>query len=190
MSFNALLRTLGCAGLLVAMASPSYASDTSDAFAANIRLKASFLVQASDLAKDRAGSDKIRQFAAGQKVEQVGVLDDLDGLPAPVAQTFIAELSQPATGRSVARDPVIDLDTIEAPAGVGALMPAATIGLDRLSSLKGEAFDALYASVARGVISDMAAFYQAYSKTGDDTALRALAVRELPRTTTDLTALN
>ena len=69
-------------------------------------------------------------------------------------------------------------------------MPAAATGLEHLSAAKGEAFDALYASLTRSVLANLAGFYEAYVRTGDDSALRAVAAQELPHVTADKAALD
>lgn len=187
MSINALARACACVGLLATTAMPSFAASAeTDAFLANVRLRAVFVAKASALAAERAGSDRIRRFAAAQGEQQVAVLDALEGTPGPAPHNAVADLGAPMTGRSVGKDATVDPSTFTAPAGLGALMPAATIGLDRLASSKGVDFDRLYAGLVRGVLGDEAAFLQAYGKTGDDEAIRAVAVRELPRVTADI----
>ena len=191
MSINSLIRTFVGVGLLATTVMPSLAASAeTDAFIANIRLRAVFIAKASELAVDRAGSDKVRSFAAMEGERQVAVLGDLEGTPAPAPHNAVADLGQPITGRSVGKDAVIDVATFAPPTGLGALMPAATVGLDHLAALKGEAFDRLYTSLVRGVLGDEAAFYQAYGRTGDDDAIRAVATRELPHATGDMAALD
>ena len=191
MSINTFARACACFGLLATTAMPSFAASAeTDAFVANIRLRAVFIAKASELAADRAASDKVRRFAASIAGKQTAVLSDLEVPPSPAPHDAVADLGQPVTGRSVGKDLAVDPSILAQPAGAGALMPVAIVSLDRLASQKGESFDRLYVSLVRGVLGDEAAFYQAYGRTGDDDGLRALAVRELPRATADIAALD
>ena len=191
MSINMLARACACFGLLATTAMPSFAASAeTDAFVANIRLRAVFVAKASELAATRATTDKLRHFAEMEAGRQVAVLNDLEESPSPAPHDAVADLGRPITGRSVGSDAVIDPAAFATPVGTGALMPAATVSLDRLASLDGVAFDRLYSSLMHGVLGDEAAFYQSYGKTGDDDGIRALAVRELPRTAADLAALD
>ena len=92
------------------------------------------------------------------------------------------------TGRSVATG-VVEIGTFAPPNGAGVLMPAASVSLEHLATAKGDAFNVLYASLTRSVLTNLAGLYDAYAKTGDDRGVRAVAARELPQVMADKAAL-
>ena len=163
------------------------ASIETDALVSNIRLEAQFLIRAGDLAATNDASEKIKRFAEAQKAEQLNVLD---ALAKEIPEDAVADMAQGmATGRSIATG-IVDIGTFAPPGGIGVTMPAASIGLEHLSTTRGTAFDALYASLTRSVLTNLAGFYEAYAKMGDDFALRAIAVHELPHVKADIAALD
>lgn len=66
------------------------------------------------------------------------------------------------------------------PIGAG-LLPANREDLDRLQTLDGRQFDALYRSTQQDSLRQLAILYRDYATNGDDSALRALASSELPK---------
>ena len=66
------------------------------------------------------------------------------------------------------------------PIGAG-LLPANREDLDRLKTLDGREFDALYRSTQQDSLRQLATLYRDYAANGDDAALRALASSELPK---------
>lgn len=78
------------------------------------------------------------------------------------------------------------LPGVVAPAGrvpvIGAgLLPANREDLERLKSLDGRQFDALYRSTQKDSLNQLAILYRDYAANGDDPALRSLAAGELPK---------
>ena len=61
------------------------------------------------------------------------------------------------------------------------LLPANREDLERLKSLHGREFDALYRSTQQDALRQLATLYRDYASGGDDPALRALASSELPK---------
>ena len=90
------------------------------------------------------------------------------------------------TGRSVAVDrpltvtpaPNVDRD---APTLGGQLLPADAKDMARLREMSGREFDALYRSTQLDSLRQLSILYRDYAASGDDPALRALSLRELPR---------
>ncbi len=73
---------------------------------------------------------------------------------------------------------------VVAPQGplIGAgLLPANREDMDRLKSLDGRQFDALYRSTQQDSLRQLATLYRDYAANGDDPALRAIATGELPK---------
>ena len=60
-------------------------------------------------------------------------------------------------------------------------MPPAATALDKLSSLKGETFDASYKTTQVSALTRLASLYKAYSMTGDNSALRNMARESWPK---------
>ena len=167
-----------------AMSSVFAASPGTDAFVANVRLNALFVVESGKLAADRSENGALQSFANRETDAQGSVLVAIDTKTAPdIAQVLPMAIAanDVVTGRSAAVTP--DVSTAyDAPAGSGAMMPAAMVTLDHLSSAKGEAFDTLYKATQINALRQMAALYNAYSMTGDDDGLRQMARTELAAT--------
>ena len=166
--------------------SPSVAASAeTDAFVANVRLNAFFLSTSSSLANDRTENTDLRAFAGHEADAQEVVIETIDRRTAPeVAQTAPVTVASNdlVTGRSVAVDRAPLDETLAAPPGSGALMPAAMITLDRLSASKGQAFDTLYKATQVNALRQLAGFYNAYGMTGDDPALKQMAKSALAAT--------
>lgn len=60
------------------------------------------------------------------------------------------------------------------------MLPEQAGFLQRLSTLQGRDFDAMYVSVEKEALQHLAAVYQDYALHGDDPSLQAIAARELP----------
>lgn len=166
-----------CAGSVPYLA----ASPATDAFVANVRLGVTFLDQSSLLAADRTDNSDLGAFAGKEARDGAAVITALDRhTTLDVAQTIpLAVASNDVmTGRSVAIDRTPVETSFSAPVGLGALMPAATITLDRLASSKGQAFVTMFKATQVDVLRQLAALYDAYSATGDDAALKQLARNE------------
>ncbi len=61
------------------------------------------------------------------------------------------------------------------------LLPASREDLERLRTLDGNRFDALYRSTQEDALKQLATLYRDYATNGDDAALRAIAASELPK---------
>lgn len=180
---------LGTAFAAVSFASvPAFAETAAtEAFIANIRLDAVFLAKASDLAADRSDDAALKAFAGTEAAAEIAVISSIDERTAPeVAQTVPVQSgpinvasNDVVTGRSAATDATLSPMAFSAPAGTGALMPAAMISLEHLSSARGEAFDVLYKATQINALRQMAGFYNAYSLTGDNAALKQMAKDQL-----------
>ena len=80
--------------------------------------------------------------------------------------------------------PVVGVVPSVAPRGplIGAgLLPADRQNMDRLTSLDGRQFEALYRATQEDSLRQLAVLYRDYAASGDDPALRALAANELPK---------
>jgi predicted outer membrane protein len=143
---------------------------------AETRVRATFIIRASELAADLSGSDRVKRLAAAQRAEQGEVLRDLD---TPGSERVAAaEPEELTTGRSVA-------SAASHPSSVAVatdvLMPLAALSLQHLAATRGPAFDELYGRLMRAVLADLAQDYAAALQNGRDPALQAVAARELPR---------
>lgn len=173
--------------LLFCLAGPAMADETPAGYVANIRQHVAFLDQASRLAAEHSTNDKVRAFAKAQSAEQQAVSNDLKsweagqptgGLTSPMVVASAPDSNPPppsdkvVTGRSAA----IDRDE-----SIGVLMASpGVIVLPQLATLKGDSFDELYETTQAASLKELAGLYEAYSMTGKNPALRALALRELP----------
>ena len=184
------MRTLLLGSAFIALclgSSTSFAASVeTDAFVGNVRVNVDFLDQASILASDRSENTDLRTFAGKEAPAMAAVMSDLDARSTPdvAARTMpvTVALNDVLTGRSVAVDRASEAAAVSPPSGTGALMPAAAITLDRLSASKGLAFDTLYKATQVNALRQLAALYDAYVQTGDDAALRQLAMSELATT--------
>ena len=197
------LTTLLASGALLLAGPPAVAASTmSDAFVAYVRPNVDFLDDASRLAIDASPSARIRAFAHDEAMEQTLTANQLVawgetnivrgeavtlGTPVvgepltPVGALVAAPLTvaggvdNVVTGRSVA---------VAEPTGAlvgGDLPPSGQRDLERLRSMKGRQFDALYRATQNDSLRRLAILYTDYIANGDDPGLRALAQRELPR---------
>ena len=159
---------------------PSFAaSSATEVYLANIRLNVDFIAASSELADTNAKSDALKRYADGALRHQGDVMAKLDDWRAREGTTQSEVASLPLeTGRSVA-DSTIDVNKFAPPPGIGVLMPASKMTLDQMAGLNGQAFDASYTSTQLGALERLEAFYDAYSRTGDDDSLREMAASEL-----------
>ena len=172
------------AGLCLGSSASLAASAETNAFVANVRLNAVFLAKSSALASDRSENSDLRAFAGKEETAQDVVMAAVETRTAPeVAQTvpITVASNDVLTGRSAAVDRAAT-SSFAAPAGTGALMPAAVITLDHLAGSKGQAFDTLFKATQINALRQLAGLYNAYSMTGDDAALKQLAKSELAAT--------
>ena len=120
---------------------------------------------------------------AGTVVAPAG---EIASVPLGVVGDVTAGVDDLVTGRSVAVDrpltvtpaPNVDRD---APTLGGQLLPADAKDMARLREMSGREFDALYRSTQLDSLRQLSILYRDYAASGDDPALRALSLRELPR---------
>ena len=79
---------------------------------------------------------------------------------------------------------------VQGPSVGAGLLPANREDLDRLQTLDGRQFDALYRSTQQDSLRQLATLYRDYAANGDDAALRALAASELPKVNHRLEQIN
>ncbi len=110
-------------------------------------------------------------------------VEDLAALPLGVAASAATAAGDVVTGRSVALAPLTVTPAAigSAPTVGSALLPAENDDLDRLRLMDGARFNALYKSTQLDALRQLATLYSDYRINGDDPALRAIAVRELPK---------
>lgn len=210
MKTSAKLATLLATGSLLFAAAPAFAASTMTlAFIANVRPNVDFLDRSSRLAFDKSPSSHIRSFARSEAREQtitgnslvawvetntgpgeavaVGApvvpVAPLVTAPLTVAGDVVTGTTDVVTGRSVAIDPVpLTVTPAPAPTPVGSgLLPADEANMQQLRALDGTDFDRLYRSTQADSLRQLATLYRSYIQNGDDDALRAMAVRELPK---------
>ena len=166
--------------LLLASAARAETSAITDAFAASAARALAVLQRSDDLAFAN-GSAKSQAFAARDLAVQA---------VAGGALVAWAHAEQRAA-KAAAATPTIDglgpvfypFDAAVLPLSIdGRAATAADRALfERLAALHGSAFDAFYAASQADALDRLQATYIDYIKNGDDTALRRLAVRNLPR---------
>ena len=119
-------------------------------------------------------------------VSPLGPVTDLAFAPLDVATGVTAGLANGVgdvvTGRSVSIDTPLTVTRPASGAPVGSqLLPAGQDNLSRLSAMSGRGFDALYKSTQLDALDQLKTLYSGYAANGDDPALRAIAVGELPK---------
>ena len=180
-------------GAFALTAAPSFAaSSTTEIYLANVRIHADILAASDKLAGTKAQSDALKRFADNEAKHQGDVVAALDGWRAAEEGATPAQVaSLPLeTGRSVAIDPPIATKTYAPPPGVGVLLAGASATLDHLSSLDGAAFDGSFKTTQLGALKTLEGLYDSYSHTGDNAALRDMAVKELAEVRAEIAALD
>ena len=191
LTYAALGRALVASALTFTIAPSFAASGTTDIYLANVKLNVEYLEGSSRLAAKNAQSAEIKNFATGTMRHQGDVIAALDGWRAKTEGATPIDVAsvEMQTGRSTF-DATIDPGKFAAPAGIGVLMPAATVTLGQLSAMTGETFDATYKATQSTALKRLAGFYEAYSHNGDDATLRDMARGELAEVRAEIAALD
>ena len=173
----------------VAMAlsqAPAFAaSPITVVFISNVAANLAVLNASSNLARERSESGSVTAFASDEMTEATTVATALaEATPSDVAMASQA-MAVLQTGRSVAVagrpdatvPPQTKTDPLEAANG---RVPPAVLGLSRLKTLHGAAFDNLYWTVQLDALSQIESDYRTYIRLGDDPAIAKMARENLP----------
>lgn len=205
------LAGLFAAGCLAA--TPSLASQLTDAFFANAKPNVDFLDKSSRLALQRSSSPRVKAYARDVAARETVVANSMvavwqtttpDGASAalgtaaatgddPLAPlgrvagdvTRLVDGSLP-TGRSVAVDAPSQLDRTKAKT----LLPSQEADYEMLKTLHGRRFDKFYELTQRGSLRQLVALYRDYAAIGDDPALRSLSTLQLQKSNETIRRLN
>ena len=148
-----------------------------------------FLEQSSVLAETQA-SKRLRGFARREAREQdaTGVALDaaatptlVTGDPLDAAAVAAASVDEGAETILSKLPRLLQTPGARAIAADRATATAGLADLAHLQSLDGSAFDALYVESQADGLQRLARLYRDYTQNGDDEALRAVTVHELPR---------
>jgi predicted outer membrane protein len=164
-------------------------SIATQAFKDNVRLAATFMLEASGVAMDRAQDADLRAFARRQVADQLKVFYGL-GMPAPLPLIAENENEPTLVGRSAAISNDIVRSDYAAFYGKTVILPATSVSLDKLKTLTGTAFDDAYVQAMQEAWGRAQPFFEAYANTGDDTDLRALSATETEAAQSALTFLS
>lgn len=191
-----------------ALAPAFAASPATEAFVANVRPNVIFLDESSRMALDKSPSRAVHAFAYREAKQQtitgnsltayvqtntyrgeavalgapvIAPVTDLAVLPLDVAAATTTAAGDVVTGRSVGIDTPLVVRPAATATTVGAqLLPSEQNDLSRLGAMSGADFDALYKATQLDGLRQLATLYRDYAANGDDPALRAMSVRELP----------
>ncbi len=162
------------------------------------RPTAAFLERASRLALERTQARRLHAFARGEAAEQAAAEAALAAAAAPtlvgidplnVAAVGAATVDETAETILSALPPLLRTPGARAVAADRAIAQAGRDDLRRLASLDAGAFDALYLETQAEGLRRLEAAYRDYVGNGDDPALLAFTVHELPRVRARLAAL-
>ena len=179
------------------------ASAQSDAFVANVRPNVNFIDVSSRMALDKSPSRAVRGFAYREARDSTITANSLVAwtqtntlrgeavaigtpvlpvlpLAADLAFTSVAVAGGIVTGRSVGIDTPLTVQPVATPVS-GRLLPSEQDDMSRLQARSGRDFDILYKSTQLDALRQLSTLYSDYQVNGDDPALRAIAVRELPK---------
>ena len=152
------------------------ASANTEAFLANVTANVDFLDRSSRMALENSKSVKIKDFARGQAKDQTLAANAIFD----VTQKMSVEPLQ--TGRSVA----VGGQTAQV---VDSRLPLGQEDLDSLEGQNGIEFDEAFRAKQRDALLQVQSDYETYLATGDDAALKVIAVKELPKVRKQLAAL-
>ena len=196
---------------LATVASPSSASQLTDAFVANAKPNVDFLDKSSRLALERSPSRSVKAYAKNvaaretivdntivawwQSNTPAGASAALGNPPQADRDTLVrvaGDMSKLVdgsllTGRSVA---VERLDPVVVPAPKSPLLPSQEADFETLKTLSGKRFDAFYKLSQRNALRQLVALYRDYASQGDDPALRSLSTLQLDQTNGLISKLN
>jgi predicted outer membrane protein len=174
---------------------PAAASSlTTESFLAVVQPTVAFLATSSGLAESNSDNPRIRAFARAeiqdQAIAQAAIADwgdaerrrearnaaepTLDGL-GPIAGLIATPFDALADATSLASPPLTGLPSAHRLEAIG------QTDLAQLTALHGRDFDRLFADQQANRLFLLAKTYEDFIKNGDDPALRALAVHNLPR---------
>lgn len=211
MKFSRLV-VLGFAAIGIAgLASPSSASQLTDAFVANAKPNVEYLDKSSRLALERSSSRSVKAYAQDVAARETIVdntivawwqsntaagasaalgtppqadRDTLDKMAGDMSKLVDGSL---LTGRSVA---VERLTPVVVPAPKSPLLPSQEADYATLKTLSGKRFDAFYKLTQRNALRQLVALYRDYASQGDDPALRSLSTLQLDKTNEVIGKLN
>lgn len=148
-----------------------------------------FLDRSSRIALTNSKSSRIRDFARVEATEQTLAANALDGwIETDKSSVASVPADDPLlTGRSVALG---DTAAVAQTALADAPLPLGQEDLDRLDGLNGTEFDNLYRTRQKDALNQIAASYAEYLAKGDDTVLKGIARRELPKVKQQIAVLN
>ncbi len=158
-----------------------------------------FLDRSSRLALDRAGARRLRRFAqveAREQAQAAATLVVLAGAtpvgsdPLDVVAVGAASLDEASEAVLSRLPPLLRTPGARAVAADQAIAQAARDDLARLAALDGDAFDAVYVATQTEGLRRLVDVYRDYVQNGDEQALRAFAVHELPRVRARLTEID
>ncbi len=174
------LRTVLLGGLFsvaIAQAPAWAASPITVAFLANVKPNIVFLDRSSRLAVDRSSSATLRAYAQDEVPEVTRSAQLLNGTAPNVQPSAFASADANAlvTGRSVS----VDGPTGGAGQSANGRQPLGEADVVDLSKMSGRKFTDAFWLKQVDALSQLRADYQAYVDDGDDSALVAMAKREL-----------
>ena len=167
----------GAVLLLGATSAANAASPATEAFLANVTANVDFLDRSSRLALDNSKSVKLKEFARGQAKDQT--------LAANAIYDVTSKMGEPAmqTGRSVAV-------AGQTPAILDNRLPLGQEDLDSIEGLNGIEFDEAFRAKQRDALLQVQSDYETFIATGDDAALKAISIQELPKVKKQIAALS
>ncbi len=194
---------LAPAGAQVPVVSPQYGEPPQPTsltvrLLAVARPTAAFLQRASRLALERTQARRLHAFARGEAAEQAGAEAALAAAAAPtlvaldplnVAAVGAASVDETAETILSGLPRLLRTPGARAVAADRAIALAGQDDLRRLAALDAGAFDALYLATQAEGLRRLEAAYRDYVQNGDEPALRAFTVHELPRVRARLAAL-
>lgn len=166
------------------MTAPAFAaSPITEAFLANVRPNVEFLQRSSRIAADRAATPQTRDYARGEADEITRTSVALEVFSVSDHRFAVAAATVGTDGVLTGRSAHVDVPV--EPAGLGqsanTRMPMGADELATLRTLSGKSFDDFYWTAQVDALSQLRADYRQYMSAGDDSALRDLARRELPK---------
>lgn len=149
--------------------------ESSAGFLANAIPDAHFLEQTSRMAIGHSSNGKIREYAQQVAKAQTAAANSLTAWVNTSGPVVTTRSASPGSKARVS---------------AARLLPAQANVLQRLSTLQGREFDALYISTQRDAFLQLTTIYQDYIEKGDDPGLHAIAVRELAEAMAALSRLD
>lgn len=175
---------LAACSFFIFASSASAASPRTRDFFANLVPNVDFLDRSSRFALQNSKNARLKEFARSEAREQTLAANAIDewkegDQPAPPALSA-KNLDRTPTGSTRQRGVPAPTAPVAQPI-VDDRLPMGQEDLDRLEGLEGPEFDAVYKEKQRDALGQVVQDYEAYIEDGDVAALKALAIRELPR---------